>query len=283
MAEERKGEDTFRVFVHRNEAGADGQALKVSTKMNFKKFKKAAAKKLKVKSVKRVYLSSGVELNEIDDMQKGDMLYCSSGDAFYRDDRGAGQASVETLHVAVLGGGHVGKSALTLRFVRDFFVKVWDATIEDAYKKTFDVDGQTVELDILDTAGQEDFESLRPQWMMHKDGYVFAFALNKKDTLSYLQQFYELHKQINETRPHVPIILCGTKADLVSADPKCRQVSEAEGKAAAERFGATYIETSAATDLNVREAFSALVRAYRGGKPAPPKKESTSFFRCAIL
>ena len=34
--------------------------------------------------------------------------------------------------MAVLGTGHVGKSALTLRFVRNFFVSDWDPTIEDA-------------------------------------------------------------------------------------------------------------------------------------------------------
>jgi GTPase KRas protein len=54
--------------------------------------------------------------------------------------------------------------------VRDFFVDHWDPTIEDAYRKSVEVDAQPCQLEILDTAGQDDFESLRPQWMMDKDG-----------------------------------------------------------------------------------------------------------------
>ena len=60
---------------------------------------------------------------------------------------------------AVFGAGGVGKSALTLRYVRDFFVKGWDPTIEDAYMKTVEMDdGSKVQLEILDTAGQGDFQ-----------------------------------------------------------------------------------------------------------------------------
>lgn len=282
MALESKDDSQLRVFVHRNESGAEGQALKVPHDLTFKRFKKLAAKKLKIKTVKHVFLSSGVELQEMEDLQSGDMLFCSTGAPFYKSGRGSGGASVQTMHVAVLGAGNVGKSALTLRFVRDFFVKVWDPTIEDAYKKTLEVDGQSVQLDILDTAGQEDFESLRPQWMMDKDAYVFAFALNKAESLHHLQQFFELHQQINEARPDVPIILVGTKSDLVTEDPGCRKVTEAEARATADRFKAMYIETSAATGANITEAFTLLVREVWGQAPAP-KPASSSFFRCAIL
>ena len=55
----------------------------------------------------------------------------------------------------MLGRGGVGKSALTLRFVRNFFVEEWDPTIEDAYRKTLDVDDSLCTIEILDTAGQD--------------------------------------------------------------------------------------------------------------------------------
>lgn len=57
--------------------------------------------------------------------------------------------------MSVLGSGGVGKSALTLRFVRDYFVKDWDPTIEDAYRKAITVDDGLCMLEILDTAGQD--------------------------------------------------------------------------------------------------------------------------------
>lgn len=57
--------------------------------------------------------------------------------------------------MSVLGSGGVGKSALTLRFVRDYFAKDWDPTIEDAYRKSITVDEGLCMLEILDTAGQD--------------------------------------------------------------------------------------------------------------------------------
>ena len=104
--------------------------------------------------------------------------------------------------------------ALTLRFVRDFFVDHWDPTIEDSYKKSIEVDCIPSHIQILDTAGQDDFESLRPQWMMDKDGYIFVYAMDRESSLRELDPFFELSEQINETR-HIPIMLVANKKDLV--------------------------------------------------------------------
>jgi small GTP-binding protein len=98
--------------------------------------------------------------------------------------------------------------------VRDFFVDHWDPTIEDAYRKAVDVDATQCQLEILDTAGQDDFESLRPQWMMDKDGYIFVYSMDKEQSLAELNPFFELHEQINE-RKHVPIVMVANKKDLI--------------------------------------------------------------------
>ena len=61
--------------------------------------------------------------------------------------------------VVVIGGGGVGKSALTISFVRNFFVAEYDPTIEDQYRKMVEVDNEPCLLDILDTAGQEEVQA----------------------------------------------------------------------------------------------------------------------------
>eukprot|EP00490_Sorites_sp_Unknown_P007071 CAMPEP_0114656500 /NCGR_PEP_ID=MMETSP0191-20121206/12423_1 /TAXON_ID=126664 /ORGANISM="Sorites sp." /LENGTH=80 /DNA_ID=CAMNT_0001873811 /DNA_START=37 /DNA_END=276 /DNA_ORIENTATION=- len=66
--------------------------------------------------------------------------------------------------IVVLGGGGVGKSALTIRLVNDNFLEEYDPTIEDSYRKQCDIDGTPCMLDILDTAGQDDFAALRDAW-----------------------------------------------------------------------------------------------------------------------
>lgn len=50
-----------------------------------------------------------------------------------------------------------GKSAITVRWVLDHFVEMYDPTIEDSYRKQIVVDGQACLVDVLDTAGQEEF------------------------------------------------------------------------------------------------------------------------------
>lgn len=61
----------------------------------------------------------------------------------------------QIMNISVLGSGGVGKSAVTLRFVREYFVKDWDPTIEDAYRKPVNIDDDSCMLEILDTAGQD--------------------------------------------------------------------------------------------------------------------------------
>ena len=68
-----------------------------------------------------------------------------------------GDAEVEkkVYKIVILGGGGVGKSCLTFRLVHDSFVEKYDPTIEDSYRKdNFVVDGESVSIEILDTAGQ---------------------------------------------------------------------------------------------------------------------------------
>eukprot|EP00003_Mantamonas_plastica_P019997 TRINITY_DN3238_c2_g1_i2.p2 TRINITY_DN3238_c2_g1~~TRINITY_DN3238_c2_g1_i2.p2 ORF type:complete len:143 (+),score=30.01 TRINITY_DN3238_c2_g1_i2:33-431(+) len=65
--------------------------------------------------------------------------------------------------VVVVGGGGVGKSAMTIQYVNQKFVAEYDPTIEDSYRKQTTVDGQDAVLDILDTAGQEEYKTIQDQ------------------------------------------------------------------------------------------------------------------------
>lgn len=265
-----------RLFVYKNEASSEGKVVNLKPGENMVKFKRVASKKLGVRA-KRVFLASGAEIQDVDELQNNDTLYVSQGEPFYKTAGSSG--GQETFHVSVLGSGGVGKSALTLRFVRDYFVKDWDPTIEDAYRKTLDVDEKLCMLEILDTAGQDDFESLRAQWMMDKDGYMFVYSMDSRVSLHELQPFFDLHMQINESKRQIPpIIMVANKKDLVEQDPSRRQVSSEEGRRIAQSYHAKYIETSALTGANVNEVFETLVREAR--KRSAPKREKKD---CVIL
>jgi GTPase KRas len=71
------------------------------------------------------------------------------------------RGSIREYKIVIVGGGGVGKSALTIQFIQSQFVDEYDPTIEDSYRKQCDIDGQVSILDILDTAGQEEYSAMR--------------------------------------------------------------------------------------------------------------------------
>jgi len=109
---------------------------------------------LNIKHAKIVFSENGAEVNNIDEISANSLLYISQGEPFFRGGD-VSSSFIESYSISVLGTASVGKSAITLRYVRDFFAKDWDPTIEDAYKKTVEIDGKPCKLEILDTAGQD--------------------------------------------------------------------------------------------------------------------------------
>lgn len=185
--------------------------------------------------------------------------------------------------LVVLGNGGVGKSALTIQFIQQYFVTDYDPTIEDSYTKQCLVDGNICKLDVLDTAGQEEFSAMREQYMRTGDGFVLVFAVT--DRSSY-DEVIRLHKQILRVkdRDEFPMILLANKVDLQQQ----RLVSQLEGENLAKRFNVPYAEVSAKFRLNVDQAFFELVRQIRTfhaveRPPFSPYDEKHKKPRCCVL
>ncbi|XP_057566893.1 ras-related protein Rap-2a-like [Hippopotamus amphibius kiboko] len=79
--------------------------------------------------------------------------------------------------VVVLGSGGVGKSALTVQFVTGTFIQKYDPTIEDFYRKEIEVDSSPSVLEILDTAGTEQFASMRDLYIKNGQGFILVYSL----------------------------------------------------------------------------------------------------------
>uniref|UniRef100_A0A8C9V659 Ras-related protein Rap-1A-like n=2 Tax=Osteoglossocephalai TaxID=1489341 RepID=A0A8C9V659_SCLFO len=117
--------------------------------------------------------------------------------------------------LVVLGSGGVGKSALTVQFVQGIFVEKYDPTIEDSYRKQVEVDGQQCMLEILDTAGTEQFTAMRDLYMKNGQGFALVYSITAQSTFNDLQDlreqilrvkdtediFYDLVRQINRKTP----------------------------------------------------------------------------------
>jgi len=183
---------------------------------------------------------------------------------------------METIRLVLMGSGGVGKSCVTLRFVQDTFVTTYDPTIEDSYRRQFQVDDQQLMLEILDTAGTEQFTSMRDLYTKSGDGFILVYSIVHKSTFLDVP---DLRQQISmvKDREDVPVMLVGNKCDM----QEVRQVSTQEGKALAAQWGFTgFYETSAKENINIQEVFSELARRVL----ATSKKEGTATqLKCLIF
>ncbi|KAE9550387.1 hypothetical protein FO519_006405 [Halicephalobus sp. NKZ332] len=157
--------------------------------------------------------------------------------------------------VVVLGSGGVGKSALTVQFVSNKFMEKYDPTIEDFYRKEIEVDGQPCMLEILDTAGTEQFASMRDLYIKNGQGFVVVYSITNQQTFHDIRTMREQIIRVKGT-DQVPILLVGNKCDLAPH----RQVRTEEGSQLAEYWGCPFAECSAKSAHNVNTVFAEIVR-----------------------
>ncbi|KAG0257980.1 Ras GTPase [Actinomortierella ambigua] len=159
--------------------------------------------------------------------------------------------------IVVVGDGAVGKSAMTLRFLRDQFHDEYDPTIEDSYCKHIEVDGQRYTLDITDTAGQEEYRGhWNDMFLRSGDGFICVFSITSKSSFQELVGFRTQIWRAKEDE-YVPIVIAGNKSDLEDE----RQVDTSIAQEFAQQSNAFFIETSAKTGFNINEMMNELVRA----------------------
>jgi len=181
--------------------------------------------------------------------------------------------------IVVLGGGGVGKSALTIRLVTDNFLEEYDPTIEDSYRKQVNIDGTVALLDILDTAGQEEFASMQDQWIREGKGFLLVYSVTSQSSFDEMKNF---RRNILRTKDmdKVPLVIAGNKCDLRD-DSDTNQVSKAEAAALASEWGCPHYETSAKDKINNEECFYQVVREIR--KLEKSEIEETDGGGCCLI
>ncbi|KAJ5498456.1 hypothetical protein N7453_007507 [Penicillium expansum] len=101
--------------------------------------------------------------------------------------------------LVVLGDGGVGKTALTIQLCLNHFVETYDPTIEDSYRKQVVIDQQSCMLEVLDTAGQEEYTALRDQWIRDGEGFVLVYSITSRASFSRITKFYNQIKMVKES------------------------------------------------------------------------------------
>jgi GTPase KRas protein len=158
--------------------------------------------------------------------------------------------------VIVIGGGGVGKTCITVQLTEGRYEENYNPTIEETYTKEISIDNQTIKLNIIDTAGQEEYAVLRDNYWRTGDGFLLVYDLTNRGSFDALPGFYDAIVKAKEIQP-LPIVLCSNKCDLPKGDWKTRD-DEILKITKENSWGHFY--TSAKTCANVREAFDELVR-----------------------
>lgn len=155
------------------------------------------------------------------------------------------------------------------------FVETYDPTIEDSYRKQIHVDNTPSILEILDTAGQEEYTAMREQWIRDAQGFMLVYSIASRATFEGLRKLVEQIIRVKELDiQNIPLVLVGNKADMTSH----REVSAADAALLARVLGCECIETSAKTRINVETAFYKLVdvmRRSRGEGLSPIETQRT--------
>ena len=167
--------------------------------------------------------------------------------------------------LVIVGDGACGKTSLLCVFAMGEFPKEYEPTIFENYVAEIRLDGKPVQLALWDTAGQEEYERLRPLSYSKAHVILIAFSIDTPDSLDNVSS-----KWIEEVRnicgPQTPVILVGCKADLrpaagSSADDR-QYVTRQRAQTVAQEIGARgYKECSALNNQGVDDVFEAATRA----------------------
>ena len=164
--------------------------------------------------------------------------------------------------LVIVGDGACGKTCLLIVFSRDQFPEVYVPTVFENYVTDIEVDAKQVELTLWDTAGQEDYDRLRPLSYPDTDVILMCFSIDSPDSLKNIPEKWT--PEVKHFCPNVPIILVGNKKDLrydsytIKELGKIKQepVKQDDGRAMAEKINAVcYMECSAKIKEGVKEVF----------------------------
>ena len=146
-------------------------------------------------------------------------------------------------------------------------------------------------LEVLDTAGQEEYTALRDQWIRDGEGFVLVYSITSRASFTRIRKFHSQIQRVKESSSagsptgaaylsspisqspsafgsgsQAPVMLVGNKSDRVTD----REVSTQEGSALAKDMGCDFVEASAKNCINVEKAFYEVVRALRRQRQETP-------------
>jgi len=191
---------------------------------------------------------------------------------------------MQNIKAVVVGDGAVGKTCMLISYTTNAFPAEYIPTVFDNYSANLIVDGKPINLSLWDTAGQEDYDRLRPLSYPQTDVFLVCFSVISSESFENVKTRWV--PEIQHYEPKVPMILVGTKSDLREDDSiikhlrsrnKIMVTIEAAQKLAKDIGAVNFLECSAITQHGLKQVFDDAIRAGMS-----PKKEPR-INRCKLL
>lgn len=196
---------------------------------------------------------------------------------------------MQAIKCVVVGDGAVGKTCMLMTYTSDAFPGEYVPTVFDNYStQVVTDDGRPVTLGLWDTAGQEDYDRLRPLSYPQTDVFLICFAVVSPASYDNINQRWL--PEIKHHNPDTPIILVGLKVDLREdkatlaelQEKGLKPISHSEGQQIAKEIGAyRYLECSALTQKGLKEVFDEAVRCVVN--PVVASNEKKQKGKCVML
>eukprot|EP00727_Mastigamoeba_balamuthi_P008327 m51a1_g4116 putative ras-related c3 botulinum toxin substrate 1 (rho small gtp binding protein rac1) (551) ;mRNA; r:143779-146302 len=205
----------------------------------------------------------------------------SSGPAF-----GVASSAVRPLKIVTVGDGAVGKTCLLISYTTNAFPEEYVPTVFDNYSCNVMFEGKGYNLGLWDTAGQEEYDRLRPLSYPQTDCFLLCYSIVSPPSLENCRQKW--HPEISHHCPDARVILVGLKKDLRNdpetlqrlAEKKLHPVTAEEAQKLAKELGASkHLECSARTQEGLQVLFHEAIRACI--TPSQSRKKEKS--KCSIL
>ncbi|XP_054684606.1 rho-related GTP-binding protein RhoD isoform X2 [Grus americana] len=170
----------------------------------------------------------------------------------------------DEVKAVIVGDGGCGKTSLLMAFTRRDFLKAYTPTVFEKYTASLQVGSKPVKIHLWDTAGQEDYDRLRPLSYSNTNVVLICFDVTSPN--SYDNILTKWYPEVNHFCKGIPVLLVGCKTDLRQdqevlhklQEGRLEPISYRQGEAMARQIHAvSYLECSARYQENIGDIFTA--------------------------